>query len=82
MLYVGCAYGFWTEAFVSVKGNKTKLKAGTRMQHVNLEPSISAASEQDWSDLQGTRLRRLVGYLCKVIQRTPFARTVRFGFKF
>ena len=27
LLYVGCIYGFWTEAFVAVKGNKGKMKA-------------------------------------------------------
>ena len=27
MLYVGVAYGFWTQAFVSAKGNKGKMKA-------------------------------------------------------
>ncbi|CAE7798135.1 unnamed protein product, partial [Symbiodinium necroappetens] len=55
MLYVGSAYGFWSQAFVSARGNKGKMK--------------------DWSALQGTRLRWLVSYLCKVIYRTPFART-------
>lgn len=28
MLYVGAAYGFWTQAFVSSKGNKGKIKVG------------------------------------------------------
>ena len=28
-MYVGVAYGFWTQGFVSTRGNKTKLKAGS-----------------------------------------------------
>ena len=27
-MYAGVAYGFWTEAYVSTRGNKSKLKVG------------------------------------------------------
>ena len=33
MLYVGVAYGFWTQAFVSTKGNKGKMKVGQCCGH-------------------------------------------------
>ena len=31
---------------------------------------------QEWADVHGTRLKWLASYLCGIIHRTPFARTV------
>ena len=57
-------------------GENSRLGYRLCIQLINNPTALDARCMQEWADVYGTRLKWLASYLCAIMHRTPFARTV------